>query len=86
MKAVEAQGGPEVASYPRAISLGIILLDSIVDQLPRRADRAVSVAYKHHAYDVVNDQLDAIALRLSREPGTCGIQSLSYTRFPESER
>lgn len=77
MKAVEAQGGPEVASYPRTISLGIILLDSIVDQLPRRADRAVSAAYKHHAYDVVNDQLDAITLRLSRD-----LEREGYRAYP----
>jgi hypothetical protein len=66
-----------VASYPRAISLGIVLLDSIVDQLPRRADRAVSVAYKHHAYDVVNDQLDDITLRLSRE-----LEREGYRAYP----
>jgi epoxyqueuosine reductase len=64
-EAVEAQGGPELAGYPRAISIGIILLDPIVDQLPKRSDRAVSVAYRHYAYDVVNDQLDGISLRLS---------------------
>jgi len=78
-EAVEAQGGPEVASFPRAISLGIILLDSIVDQLPRRSDRAVSVAYKHHAYDVVNDQLDTITFRLSKE-----LERQGYRAYPIS--
>ena len=77
--AIEAQGGHELAGYPRAISIGIILLDSIVDQLPKRSDRAVSVAYRHHAYDVVNDQLDSITLRLSRE-----LEHEGYRAYPIS--
>lgn len=77
--AIEAQGGPEPASYPKAISIGIILLDSIVDQLPGRSDRSVSVAYRHHAYDVVNDQLDSIILRLSRE-----LEREGYRAYPIS--
>jgi epoxyqueuosine reductase len=55
------------------ISIGIILLDPIVDLLPRRSDRAVSVAYRHYACDVFNDQLDGIALRLSN-----GLQREGY--------
>ncbi len=78
-EAIEAQGGPELTRYPRAISLGIILLDTIVDQLPKRSDRAVSVAYRHHAYDVVNDQLDIITLRLSRE-----LEHEGYRAYPLS--
>lgn len=42
-KAILEQGGPEVAGYPRAISIGIELLHPIVDQLPRRAEKAVAV-------------------------------------------
>lgn len=76
-EAIESQGGPELAKYPRAISIGVTLLDSIVDELPRRSDRAVSVAYRHYAYDVVNDQLDGIALRLSNE-----LQREGYGAYP----
>jgi len=76
-ESIEAQGGPEIASYPRAISIGILLLDPIVDQLPRRLDRAVSVAYRHYAYDVVNNQLDSIALQLSNE-----LQREGYRAYP----
>ena len=36
--AILKQGGPIVASYPRAITIGIALLHSIVDQLPQRAE------------------------------------------------
>jgi hypothetical protein len=60
------QGGEEPASYPRAISIGIRLFDEIVDGLPRREeDRAVSINYLHHCYDVVNERLDRMASRLA---------------------
>ena len=36
--AILAQGGPEVASYPRAVSVGLALPNAIVDQLPQRAE------------------------------------------------
>ncbi len=62
------QGGEEMAAYPRAISFGIALFDSIVDELPRRLeDRSVSVNYLHHCYDVINARLDLIASRLAGE-------------------
>ena len=63
--AIMAQGGPLVADYPRAISVGIALLHSIVDQLPRREDRAVAINYRHHAYDVINQRLDLMVSRVS---------------------
>jgi epoxyqueuosine reductase len=63
--AILDQGGPEIARYPRAIALGIALMNPIVDQLPRRAEKAVSVSYRHHAYDVVNLRLDDLASRLA---------------------
>jgi epoxyqueuosine reductase QueG len=64
-EAILAQGGPAIAEFPRALSVGIALLHPVVDQLPQRADRAVAMAYRHHGYDVVNQRLDHIASRLS---------------------
>ncbi|MBN1139116.1 MAG: epoxyqueuosine reductase [Anaerolineae bacterium] len=64
-ESIRDQGGPEIAAYPRAISVGISLFDGIVDQLPRRAERAVAVNYRHHAYDLVNQRLDLLVSRLS---------------------
>ena len=61
---ISIQGGEGVIGYPRAISIGIILLDSIVDQLPLRFERSVAVNYKHHSYDIINMRLDIIASRL----------------------
>lgn len=60
-----AQGGPALAQYPRAVSIGIALFSAMVDQLPQRAERAVAVGYRHHCYDMVNQRLDLIASRLS---------------------
>ena len=64
-EAILEQGGPVIAEFPRAISIGIVLPHAIVDQLPQRADRAVAMTYRHHAYDVVNQRLDHIASQLS---------------------
>jgi epoxyqueuosine reductase len=63
--AILAQGGPMVAEYPRAISMGIELSHAIVSQLPRRAERAVAVSYRSHAYDVINQRLDMVASQVS---------------------
>jgi epoxyqueuosine reductase len=63
--AILAQGGAEIAAYPRAISVGIVLPHTIVDQLPHRARRAVAVSYRHHGYDVINQRLDLLVSRIS---------------------
>jgi epoxyqueuosine reductase len=75
--AILAQGGPAVAGYPRAVSLGIALLHPIVDQLPQRAERAVAALYHFHAYDLVNQRLDLVASRLS-----CVLQREGYRALP----
>lgn len=60
------QGGEDIARYPHAVSIGIALPNSIVDQLPRRAERAVTVNYYLHCYDVINLRLDIVTSRLAR--------------------
>lgn len=60
-----AQGGPSIAKYQRAISLGIALPHSIVDRLPQRTEREVAVNYRGHAYNVINQRLDLVASRVS---------------------
>ena len=60
------QGGPVIAAYPRAISVGIGLLHNIVDQLPNRANRAVALSYQYHSYDLINQRLDLLISQLSR--------------------
>jgi len=63
-EAIREQGGGALASFPRAISIGIALMHAIVDQLPD-VDRAVAYIYRNHAYDVVNRRLDDTTSRLS---------------------
>lgn len=75
-EAILAQGGPAMAEFPRAISMGIGLLDPVVDQLPRRAERAVAMSYRHHGYDLVNQRLDHLASRLGSALRRAGYQAL----------
>ena len=44
-EAIVGQGGEWTADYPLAVSMGITLSYTIVDQLPHRKDRAVAVLY-----------------------------------------
>jgi len=52
------QGGEWLRAFPRAISIGITLPHAVVDQLPRRSERAVGTLYRSHAYHFVNQRLD----------------------------
>ena len=74
---IEQQGGKRVAVYPKAVVMGIRLLDTLVDLLPEREDPAVAGLYRHHTYDVVNQTLDQIALRVANT-----IQGAGYRAFP----
>ncbi len=74
---VARQGGEELSTYPRAISIGIELLHPIVDRLPDRELRSVAVEYRTHAYDIVNQRLDAIASRVASE-----LQRAGFKAFP----
>lgn len=74
---IHAQGGDRVARYPRAVVMGIRLLDELVDLLPEREDPAVGILYRHHTYDVANQLLDQIGLRVANT-----IQQGGYRAFP----
>jgi len=75
--ALFAQGGAEIAQYPRSISIGIALLHPIVDQLPQRTERAAAIHYRFHCYEVVNSRLDQVASRLGSV-----LQRRGYRAFP----
>jgi epoxyqueuosine reductase len=81
--AVREQGGEEIARWPLAVSVGIALPNSIVDQLPRRAERAVTVNYYCHCYDVINLRLDIITSRLA---GFLERDGYAAMPLPASER
>ena len=80
---IQNQGGDMVMGYPRAISIGIILLDTIVDQLPQRFERSVAVNYRHHTYDIINLRLDLISSRIGSLLQKEGHKALP---IPASER
>ena len=72
---IESFGGRLVSKYPKAISIGIILPDSIVDELPKK-DRFVAVNYRN-IYDVTNQRLDITTAKLSGF-----LQNSGYKAFP----
>ena len=61
---IHEQGGEKVSRYSRAVVMGMVLHDSIVDLLPDQ-DKAGAILYRHCTYDVVNLALDQIALRVA---------------------
>ncbi|MHB8052827.1 MAG: 4Fe-4S double cluster binding domain-containing protein [Methanoregula sp.] len=74
---VLAQGGERVARFPRAVVMGIGLLDELVDMLADRQDAVGTRLYRHHSYDVVNQALDQIALQVANT-----IQREGYRALP----
>jgi epoxyqueuosine reductase len=80
---VRAQGGDRVAEYPRAVVMGIRLLDEIVDLLADRTDRTGAALYRHHGYDVVNAALDGMALQVADTLQRQGYRALP---IPASKR
>ena len=74
---ISDQGGEWIATFPNCISVGMHLLSSIVDQLPRREEAAVRIAYRHHAFEVINPRLDLIAMRLAAH-----LENRGYGAYP----
>jgi epoxyqueuosine reductase QueG len=74
--AILAQGGERVARYPMAIAIGMGLQDSLVDFLPDK-DPDGAIVYQHNSYDVVNQMLDQIGIRVANE-----LQRTGYSAFP----
>lgn len=73
---IRQQGGDRVAGYPRAIVIGIRLQDSLVDLLPD-GDPEGAILYRHNSYDVVNQLLDIISVRIANE-----LQRNGHRAFP----
>jgi epoxyqueuosine reductase QueG len=65
-EAIREQGGDLVASFPRAVSIGLKLFHTIVDQLPLRLEDNVHAQnYGHHCYTVINQRLDLIVSKVA---------------------
>lgn len=74
---ISEYGGVNIARYPKAVSVGIRLLNTIVDELPHSYEPSVSVNYRHHAYDIVNMRLDLLTSRIGSL-----IQNEGYMALP----
>ena len=87
-EAIREQGGEAVSGYRFAVSLGISLPDTVVDLLLDRAQRAVRMSYRHHAYDVINQRLDEAASRIAGHLQASGCKALpvSASRTVDDER
>ena len=71
-----AQGGERVARYPRAITIGMVLQDNLVNLLPEN-DPAAAILYRHNSYDVVNIALDQIGAPGGKHAPAGGIRCVS---------
>lgn len=69
-----AQGGEHIAGYPKAISMGIRLLDPVVDELYRHEDPATLYTYRG-LYNSVNANLDRVALLVSKRMQEAGFKA-----------
>lgn len=70
-----AQGGTWLKRFPRAISLGLPLVDSIVEQHSPHEPRRESL-YWHHVYNVITPALDFLAYELYRRLVARGFAAL----------
>lgn len=70
------QGGKHVGEFPRAISLGVRLIDDVVDQLINHQD-IVTIASYRGIYDAANSALDKAAFMVGRK-----IQEEGYRAYP----
>jgi len=73
---IEKQGGPHVAGFPRAVSLGMRLLDDVVDQLVNHGD-LVTISTYRGLYMAVNAALDRAALLVAKR-----IQDEGFRAYP----
>jgi epoxyqueuosine reductase QueG len=73
---IETQGGQSVAIFPRAITIGIRLLDAVVDELCQHEDPSVLFTYRG-LYDSVNANLDRTVLLVAKK-----IQDIGYKAYP----
>jgi epoxyqueuosine reductase QueG len=83
-EAIQKQGGIDVDEYPRAVTIGIRLMDSIIDQLPEKRDtRVLAVTYQTECYEYINKRLNDIASRVASTLQNEGFRALP---IPAAER
>lgn len=82
--AILDQGGADIARFPRAISIGIALVNTIVDKLSTEPDKAVAELYRYHCYEIINDILDKTAFRISSLLQANGYSALPVPAAPHA--
>jgi epoxyqueuosine reductase QueG len=70
------QGGDHISSFPRSISLGIRLIDQVVDQLYRHEDPSAIYSYRG-LYNSANANLDRASLLIAKK-----IQEKGFKTYP----
>ena len=70
------QGGEYLRKFPMAVSIGIRLMDAVVNELHRHEERPVIFTYRA-LYNSVNSRLDHIGLLLARR-----IQKEGFQAYP----
>ena len=70
------QGGEHISAFPRAISMGMRLLDAVVDELYRHEEPSALFSYKG-LYDSVNAGLDRAALLMAKR-----VQEAGFRAYP----
>jgi epoxyqueuosine reductase len=73
---IETQGGQSVAGFPRAVTIGIRLVDAVVDELCQHEERSVLFTYRG-LYSSVNANLDRTALLVGKK-----IQEMGCKAYP----
>ncbi len=68
------QDGEAIASFPRAVSIGIRLVDGVIDELPRHEDPPVIFTYKG-LYNSVNTHLDQAGLTIAKKLQDAGFEA-----------
>ena len=73
---IRIQGGENISSFPRAISMGIRLIDAIVDELCRHEELTAIYTYKA-LYNTTNAKLDKAAHSIAKL-----IQKAGFKAYP----
>lgn len=70
------QGGDCIASFPRAISIGMRLIDGIIDNLYKHEDPSTIFSYRA-LYNTTNANLDRVSLLMAKK-----IQKAGFKAYP----
>jgi len=72
---ISEQGGEFLAQFPRAVSHGFVLMDSIVNVLGSHNNVAALYTYRYHTHQAVNPRIDSISLLLAQAVDKAGFQA-----------